>query len=370
MDNLQAKILIVGPSWVGDMVMAQSLFKVLRNLYSDCIIDVLAPAWSLPILERMPEVRRGIAMPVGHGALHLKVRYQVGKSLRAEKYTWSIVLPNSLKSALVPCFAKIPRRTGWRGEMRYGWLNDLRPLNEEKYPLMVQRFTALAYPPVAETATVHPKLDCPPPRCPHPHLIVKTDNLELLENSYALDLSRPILSLCPGAEFGPAKRWPAAHYAVVAAEKIRQGWQVWIFGSAKDKEVAEHIYQLLESVAQTHCKVLAGATQLSEAVDLMSLSAAVVSNDSGLMHIAAALSLPLVVIYGSTSPGFTPPLSDKVRIVSEPIDCAPCFQRQCPLGHLKCLQDLAPQKVVMAIDQLVGGDLANLMSLPHPITLQ
>ena len=367
MDNLQEKILIVGPSWVGDMVMAQSLFKVLRKLYHDCIIDVLAPSWSLPILERMPEVRRGLVMPVGHGALQLKVRYQVGKALRNEKYTWSIVLPNSLKSVLVPCFAKIPKRTGWRGEMRYGWLNDLRPLNEEKYPLMVERFTALAYPVVAEDEKV---AGLAKPDCPHPRLIVKADNIELLESSYALDLARPILSLCPGAEFGPAKRWPAAHYAAVAAEKIRQGWQVWIFGSAKDKEIAEAIYGLLESSMQTHCKLLAGETQLAEAVDLMSLSAAVVSNDSGLMHIAAALSLPLVVVYGSTSPSFTPPLSNRVKIVAEPIDCAPCFQRECPLGHLKCLEDLAPQKVIAAIDQLVGRDLPGLLSLPQPITLQ
>nr|MDT0251025.1 lipopolysaccharide heptosyltransferase II [Endozoicomonas sp.] len=144
------KYLIVGPSWVGDMVMAQTLFIAIKQQHPDAIIDVLAPAWSLPIIERMPEVRRGIDIPLGHGKLGLSARYQLGKSLRQEKYTHAITLPNSFKSALVPFWANIKHRIGWRGEMRYGLLNDIRKLDKSQYPLMVERFIALAYPEGAE----------------------------------------------------------------------------------------------------------------------------------------------------------------------------------------------------------------------------
>lgn len=166
------KILIVGPSWVGDMVMAQSLFKELKRLHPDCSIDVLAPAWSKPLLERMPEVARGIDMPVGHGQLLLKERYRLGMSLRTEKYDQAILLPNSLKSALIPAFAEIETRTGWRGEWRYGLLNDIRKLDKKRYPLMVQRFIALAHP--AGTELAKKALDFPLPK-----LVVDTALLQL-----------------------------------------------------------------------------------------------------------------------------------------------------------------------------------------------
>ena len=324
------------------MVMAQSLFITLKQQNPDVLIDVLAPAWSKPLLVRMPQVNEALDMPLGHGAIELKARYRLGKSLRSKKYDQAILLPNSWKSALVPWFARIPIRTGWRGEMRYGLVNDIRLLDKQKYPLMVERFNALAFP-------VGTPL---PDKQPLPRLQVKAENTDQLLQQFNLNKNRPILVLCPGAEFGPAKRWPEGHYAEVARIKISEGWQVWIMGSAKDQPVADSILAIQPENQRSYCRVLAGNTSLEQAIDLISLADAVVSNDSGLMHISAALQRPLAVVYGSTSPGFTPPLSDNVAILSIPVDCGPCFQRECPLGHLKCLNDLSPQMVLTALDRL------------------
>lgn len=335
-------ILVVGPSWVGDMVMAQCLYTVLKQLHPAVNIDVLAPAWSEPILARMPEVRQSLKMPVGHGRLAIRDRYRLGRQLRNNRYDQAILLPNSLKSALVPLFAKIPVRTGWRGEMRYGLLNDIRHLDKNRYPLMVQRFVALAYP---QGHTL-------PEPIPAPHLLTRAEDQNAALSALQLNSERPVLALCPGAEFGPAKRWPSAHYAAVAAEKINQGWQVWLFGSQKDRPVADDIRSSLSGAQQPHCMALAGATTLGQAVDLLAVADAVVSNDSGLMHVAAALEKPLVVIYGSTSPAFTPPLNQQKQILQIPVDCGPCFQRECPLGHMKCLTQIPASRVLAALAQL------------------
>ncbi|MEJ2416851.1 MAG: lipopolysaccharide heptosyltransferase II [Exilibacterium sp.] len=348
--EIPRRVLIVGPSWVGDMVMAQALFKVIKQRRPDTVIDVLAPAWSRPLLERMPEVRGAIDMPAGHGQMLLRARYRLGQSLRGQ-YDQAILLPNSLKSALVPLFAKIPVRTGWRGEMRYGLLNDLRWLDKRRYPLMVERFIALGF---TEGAAL-------PKQLPHPELVVENSKLPALLSHFesegvTLNRRRPILALCPGAEFGPAKRWPERHYSAVAAAKISAGWQVWLMGSGNDNAVAEAIRSLLPPALRQYCVNLAGVTALAEAIDLLSLAAAVVSNDSGLMHIAAALRRPLVVVYGSTSPKFTPPLAKDVRIESISVECGPCFQRQCPQRHLKCLNDLEPAQVLNALEQLIATD--------------
>ncbi len=336
------KILIVGPSWVGDMVMAQTLFIELKRRYPKSVIDVLAPNWSHPILERMPEVNNAIMMPVGHGALELGKRWKLGQKLKEVTYDQAIVLPNSLKSALIPCFAGIEKRTGWRGEMRYGLINDIRLLDKSRYPLMVERFVALG---------VAPNAELPSPIAP-PHLRVEPENVRSALNSFQLQTEMPVLALCPGAEFGEAKRWPADYYAAVAQHQIQQGWQVWIFGSANDHRIAEQIRSQLSLQDQTHCHNLAGSTSLADAVDLMSLAKAVTTNDSGLMHIAAALDRPLVVLYGSSSPDFTPPLNQQVKILRTGIACSPCFKRECPLGHLKCLKDLSKDQVIESLEQL------------------
>ncbi len=336
-------ILIIGPSWVGDMVMAQTLFVCLKRQYPDCQIDVLAPEWSRPLLERMPEVREALSFPLGHGALELATRRRIGQQLRG-RYDQAILLPNSLKSALVPYFAGIPKRTGWRGELRFGLLNDIRTLDKARYPLMIERFMALAYAPGA---------DLPKPY-PEPRLAIDPASREAALERFGLTLDRPVLALCPGAEFGEAKRWPAGHYAKVADARLRQGWQVWLFGSQKDASGGEEIREWVTPGLDDDVYNLAGRTSLAEAIDLLSCASAVISNDSGLMHVAAALDRPLVAVYGSTSPGFTPPLASQVEVVRLGLECSPCFDRTCRFGHYDCLRLLQPSQVQEALGRLVA----------------
>jgi len=336
-------ILIIGPAWVGDMVMAQSLFMSLKLQNPDCRITVMAPDWTRPLLSRMPQVAQSISSPIGHGEFRIGARRALGKALRMNRYTTAIILPNSFKSALIPYFAGIPRRIGWRGEWRNILLSDCRKLDEEALPLMVQRFAALAY----------ASADLLPQRIPKPRLHIDDKPRQATLDEFALDASRKTLALCPGAEFGPSKQWPARHYAAVCNAVIADGWDVWIFGSGNDKEIAAAIESGIDSDKLANCRNLAGSTTLAQAIDLMSTADAAVSNDSGLMHIAAALELPIAAVFGSTSPDFTPPLTDRVRILTTDIDCRPCFKRECPYGHLRCLTELAPERVLTALDELV-----------------
>ncbi|WP_288463887.1 lipopolysaccharide heptosyltransferase II [uncultured Pseudomonas sp.] len=336
-------ILIIGPSWVGDMVMAQTLFVCLKRQHPDCQIDVLAPEWSRPLLERMPEVREALSFPLGHGAFELATRRRIGQQLRG-RYDQAILLPNSLKSALVPYFAGIPKRTGWRGEMRFGLLNDIRTLDKARYPLMIERFMALAHAPGAEL----------PKPYPEPRLAIDPASRDAALERFGVSLDRPVLALCPGAEFGEAKRWPAEHYAAVADARLRQGWQVWLFGSQKDAPGGEEIREWVTPGFEEDVCNLAGRTSLAEAIDLLSCASAVVSNDSGLMHVAAALDRPLVAVYGSTSPGFTPPLASQVEVVRLGLECSPCFDRTCRFGHYDCLRLLQPSLVQDALGRLVA----------------
>ena len=338
-----AKILVVGPSWIGDMVMSQSLYIYLRQSRPGVVIDVLAPPWSEPILARMPEVNRTITIPVGHGALGLGKRRRLAVQLRAENYQQAILLSNSAKSALIPWLARIPRRTGWRGEMRYVLLNDMRKLDEAALPLMVERFLALG----GERGAPLPGT------IPAPRLHVDTAQVEACRASFGLAPDKPVLALCPGAEFGPAKCWPVEYYVEIARQYLERGWQVALYGSANDRAVTGRIWQ--QCGAHALCFDLAGRTGLAEAVDLLSLSALVLSNDSGLMHIASSLGLPLLVIYGPTSASFTPPLSEYADVIMPDIDCAPCFQRECPLGHHRCMRDTLPAQVAAKLDALVAG---------------
>lgn len=344
------KFLIVGPAWIGDMVMAQTLFKVIMRRYPKSTIDVLAPAWTLPILAAMPEVTRAIELPFGHGELRLREQYQFAKTLREENYEHAIILKNSFKSALIPYWAQIPRRTAWRGELRYGLVNDMRKLDKAKYPLMIQRFMALGLP---------RNLKIPTDKAIYPRLLVKAESVKQSLGALQISLGeKPILALCPGAEYGPAKRWPAEHFAAVANEKIRQGWAVWIFGSSKESDLAAEI----QAKTNNSCVDLVGKANLAQAVDLLSLASAVLTNDSGLMHVAAALQKPTIAIYGSSSPKFTPPLGDKIKIMSLNLPCSPCFKRKCPLKHLKCLRDLMPMQVLTALKDLVPHEVQQRLS--------
>jgi heptosyltransferase-2 len=330
------KILVVGPSWIGDMVMAQPLFKLLHARHAGLALDVLAPRWTFPLLERMPEVRRAIESPFAHGDLRLGERRRLGRTLAGEGYDQAIVLPKTLKSALVPFFAGIRTRTGYIGELRHWILTDARKLDRERLPQMAQLYAALALP-RGEAL-----------RLPLPTLGLRVDESvrRALLARLGLDRSLPAAALCPGAEYGPAKRWPVRYFGELAQGLAAHGCAVWLIGSQIDRRAGADIEQYSGGV----CRNLCGETTLTEAIDLLASTSLVVSNDSGLMHIAAALGKPLIALYGSTSPDYTPPLSRNARILKLDLPCSPCFKRECPLGHFNCMMQLTPDRVLAAID--------------------
>jgi heptosyltransferase II len=342
---MSAKILIIGPSWVGDMIMAQVLLLTIKQQKPDAIIDVIAPKWSSMIIYRMPEVRTVITLSLAHGEFGLRKRYDFGVRLRAEGYTHAYILTNSWKSALIPFFACIPIRTGWCGEARFGLLTDLRFLNKNKYPKMVERYVALGYPKHTELPTI----------LPTPKLSVDKDNLQAVITKLKLleffINKKKIIALCPGAAFGSAKRWPEEYFSGLARQKIAEGCLVWIFGSEQDKPVIQTIIQQLDTSADNYFD-FSGKINLLETVDLFSVVDTVVANDSGLMHLAASLDKPLVAIYGPTSDAFTPPLGTKSKIMRKPLSCSPCFKRECPLQHHRCMRDITPKEVLYELELL------------------
>ncbi len=320
------------------MVMAQALFKFLKAERPARPLDVLAPAWSLPIVERMPEVRRGIAAETGHGEVGLLKRRRIARSLKDEAYEQAIVLPRSFKSALIPWLARIPRRTGYRGESRFGLINDVRTFDPRVLDQTVKRFLALG---VAEGGSL--------PTVPYPSLSIDADRQRRLLGELALGDGRPIVAMMPGAEYGPAKCWPLEHFATLARRLVGEGYDVWILGSEKDRTAGAAV------AGTAGVTDLCGRTSLADVIDLLACAEQAVSNDSGLMHIAAAVGIHVHAIYGSSSPHFTPPLTDRCDVHYLDLECSPCFERDCPLGHLRCLKDLAPELVLDSIRSAAGG---------------
>lgn len=325
---VRPKILIVAPSWVGDAVLTQPLLRRLKARDAGAAIDVLAPPWTRAVFERMPEVDAVHDLPFAHGELALGRRFALARRLARGGYTQAIVLPNSFKSALIPFAARIPLRTGFVGEARGCLLNDARRLDRAALPLMVERFAVLADAPGAAVRPLAPLA-----------LTVDAAARDATLGKLGLAATPRVAVLCPGAEYGPAKRWPAEYFGELARRFAAGGWQVWIAGSAKDAAIGTAIAAAGAGVN------LCGKTTLAEAIDLMSCADCVVSNDSGLMHVAAALNRPLIALYGSSSPAFTPPLSAQAHIVKIEIACSPCFKRECPLGHFNCMRQLTPDQV-------------------------
>lgn len=329
------RILVVGPSWVGDMVMAQSLLMVLKQRHPDCVIDVMGPAWSAPIINRMPEARRAITLDVGHGKFALRTRWQLARQLKG-KYDRAIVLPRSMKAALVPFLARIPQRVGFTGEQRYVVLNQRYSLDKSVLNQTVKRFVALGLPP-GNTA----------PDIPYPHLRVDEKNQYTLLKRFGLAdsvLKDKLVGLMPGAEYGPAKQWPLSHFRQLAESLVAQGYSVIVLGGPKDVAAGDSIAEAGHGIYN-----LCGETRLEDAVDLLAACVQVVSNDSGLMHVAAAVGTYIQAIYGSSSPRYTPPLTSRSDIHWLALECSPCFERVCPLGHTHCLKEILPQRIEQAI---------------------
>ena len=312
-----ARLLVVAPNWIGDALMAQPLLARLREKQPQARIDVLAPAWVAPVVRRMPEVAGVIETAFEHGTLALRERWKLGRTLKALGYAQAIVLPNTWKSALVPYFADIPIRSGYVGESRYGLLN-LRYRKQGAREAMATHYARLADKPGAEVGLP----------LPEPKLVVEAQAAQRTRERFGIAPRYAVF--CPGAEYGPAKRWP---YFGELAERI--SLPVVLIGSAKERA----------QCAAIKGRNLAGETTLDEAIELIAGAQLVVANDSGLMHVAAALGRPQVALYGSSSPRHTPPLSDKARVLWLGIECSPCYARECPLGHFRCMRELSVEMV-------------------------
>ena len=334
------KILIVGPSWVGDAVMSQTLLKLLKEKRKSCSIDVLAPSWALPIFKRMKEVNTVIEMPFTHGDVKIKERRKFASEIKKNNYDQAIILPNSFKSALIPFFADIDIRTGWRGEMRYFLINDLRKLNVEAYPKMIDRFCALGIDPDEELFQIN-----------LPYLQTNSQNISKLLFQYSINKENKILAICPGAEFGPAKRWPTNFFSKIAQHYLDKDWIVLSLGSEKDalisKEIKENLQGNIDNFIDT-----TGKTKLEDAVDLLSASSLVLTNDSGLMHIASAVEVPLLALFGPTSPEFTPPLGEKSVFIRKISGYLKDRIGDLPDGHHSSMILIKPDEVISKLESL------------------
>ena len=336
------KILVVGPSWVGDSVMAQTLYKRIKKELPSSQIDVMSPHWSLALLERMPEVCKKIVSPFSHGETKLFERYKLGQGLKKENYDRAIILTNSLKSSLIPYFARIGVRTGWLGEFRYGLINDIRSSKKLKKSLMVEKFAALSL--YEENYSIE--------NLTFPELEINFANQRNFLEEFSIDYSKNTMAICPGAEFGPSKRWPAEYYAEIAKFYVNKGWNVLCIGSKNDEDIGMEIGSLNNLRSNESFINLIGKTSLQDAIDILAFTEKVVTNDSGLMHIAAAVKTPLVALYGPSSPEYTPPLISKKKILRKTQGYEKVRYGSNEKGYHQSLLDIKPEEVLDALEAL------------------
>ena len=336
------KILVVGPSWVGDSVMAQTLYKRIKKELPSSQIDVISPHWSLALLERMPEVCKKIVSPFSHGETKLLERYRLGQGLKKENYDRAIVLTNSLKSSLIPYFARIGVRTGWLGEFRYGLINDIRSSKKLKKSLMIEKFAALSL--YEENYSIE--------NLTFPELEIDFANQRKFLEEFSIDYSKNTMAICPGAEFGPSKRWPAEYYAEIAKFYVNKGWNVLCIGSKNDEDIGMGIGSLNNLRSNESFINLTGKTSLQDAIDILAFTEKVVTNDSGLMHIAAAVKTPLVALYGPSSPEYTPPLISKKKILRKTQGYEKVRYGSNEKGYHQSLLDIKPEEVLNALEEL------------------
>ena len=324
--------LVIAPQWIGDAVMTEPLLRRLHARGERLTVGALP--WVAPVYRAMPQVAEVIEFPFAHGGLQFKARRSIAKRIEGQ-FDKAYVLPNSLKSALLPFLASIPERIGYLGEARVGLLTH-RLKNPKNKPPMVAFYSALS----GETGL---EGDRPQLRIDAADIASTLNALGLRQGGYVV--------FAPGAEFGSAKRWPATHFSELAA---RLDLPVVLLGSGKEAALCDEIAAPVNAAQAGKCLNLAGKTALPQALALIAASASTVSNDSGLMHVASALGVPQVASFGSSSPLHTPPLSDKASVLwlktdpayQPPLDCAPCFERECPLGHTRCLNDIGAERVL------------------------
>lgn len=340
-------ILIIAPNWIGDAVSTQPLLANLKVLYPNSKIDILASNWVAPVYRACSEVHAVIEAKFEHKKLQWNLRKQLAKVIEAKNYQACFVLPNSFKSVLIPWLANIPFRIGYRGELRFGLINlALNNPSKVNRPPMVEHYLALSQLLKDDESISLDRLV--------PKLNVSGAAKQQVEQKLqgANINSDSIYAICPGAEYGPSKRWPTEYFAVLAQQLIKQNSniQIILLGSKSDHSLAQEITSQGQQASNVHnwC----GNTSLDEAIALIGMSKAVVSNDSGLMHIAAALQIPQVAIFGSSDPAHTPPLSDRAKIMWLNMSCSPCHKRVCPLGHLRCLKDILPEQVLATLNTL------------------
>lgn len=339
---MPSRVLIISPNWIGDAIMAQPLLQLLRQRYPEVVIDVLAPAWVTPVWQAMPEVNQVHESAFRHGKLQLKDRWLMAKFLRTLNYDQAYVLPNTLKFALIPWLAKIPQRIGYLGESRYGLLNVIHHDDKRRPRPMMAFYAALIDESAENTGDRFETL--------HPRLHVDANAVDAVKEKLNLRKDNMTIAFAPGAEFGSAKRWPVSHFSALAQRIIQSypGTQIVLLGSNKDNDVCEAIHSNVPDTVN-----LAGKTSLQEAIALIAGVDILVTNDSGLMHVASAFDLPVVAIYGSTDYRHTPPFSSRSCIVSLDLECAPCQKRECPLGHHNCMKNLMPLSVYEKVTKII-----------------
>jgi heptosyltransferase-2 len=345
-DSTVLRTLVISPNWIGDAVMAQPLLQALKQHDPQRPIDVLAPTWVAPVWRSIAEVDTVIETPFRHGALQLAERRKFARQLHQRGYKTAYVLPNTLKFALIPWLAGIPERVGYKGEMRYGLINRMHHDDRDHPRPMTSFYAALANQPVAGGV----------PIAGEPVMTISREHRQHALASIGLAGNARIVAFAPGAEFGPAKRWPPSHFAELA-RLVQQRYpdvHVLLLGSPKDRTICDEIVALAPGVRN-----LAGATSLGDAIALLGSAAALVTNDSGLMHIACALRRPVVALYGPTNPSHTPPLSELAEVLWLHLDCAPCQQRTCPLGHQKCMNSMPAAMAWSPLQSMLGAPRAS-----------
>ena len=320
------KLLIIPQNWLGDIVMSQTLLKRVKSENPNTEIDILVNSTFKSLVERMPEISKAVILDSRHKELGLLKRLNLARRIKGN-YDQSIVLSRSIKSALIPYFAKIPIRTGELGESRYILINDLKKFTKED-----RRKTAFRY--VSMFSKKEEVLD----EKYYPSLQSDPENIKILSDKYKLNLDKKIIIFAPGAAFGPSKMWPVEKFKELG-EKLNKDFFILILGSNNEKNIGDKI------VTNKNMINLCGETTITDAVDLIHISEFCVSNDSGLMHLASATNTKSISIYGATSPELTPPLTINKEIHYRGISCSPCFEKKCKYGHYNCLVEIQADDV-------------------------